>query len=142
MSLSAVKAKRALARRGRELPRLHHAVNARELGYEAARLVASVASRETVESWVQRARERTVKHLREEVDAAQMLGRVGMGMTMAPPAVTTMDAIAELERRIVTGAAIQSGESQMFAGANAGQDRDLVYQRGLVHGHAEPEEMR
>ena len=43
MSLSAVKAKRALGRRGRELPQLHDAVNGQELGYEAARLVASVA---------------------------------------------------------------------------------------------------
>jgi len=118
MSLSSVKAKRALARRGRELPGLQVAVNAQKLGYEAARLVASVASRETVESWVERARERTVKHLREEVDAAEMLGRVGVDTTMAPPAVTTMDAIADLERRIVTGEALQSGESQMSAGAD------------------------
>ena len=93
-------------------------MNARELGYEAARLVASVASRETVESWVERARERTVKHLREEVDAAEMLGRVGVDTAMAPPAVTTMDAIADLERRIVTGEALQSGESHMSAGAD------------------------
>jgi hypothetical protein len=125
MSLSSIKAKRALARRGRELPRLHDAVNAQELGYEAARLVASVASSETVESWVDRARERTVKHLREEVDAAQMLGRVGVDTTMAPPAMTTMDAIADLERRIVTGEALQSGESQMFSGANEGRSDDL-----------------
>ena len=63
MSLSAVKAKRSLARRTRELPHLADAMKARDLGYEAARLVASVASRDTVESWVERARERTVKHL-------------------------------------------------------------------------------
>jgi hypothetical protein len=118
MSLSSVKAKCVLARRGRELPRLQDAVIAQELGYEAARLVASVASHETVESWVERARERTVKHLREEVDAAEMLGRVGGDTTMAPPAVTTMEAIADLERRIMTGEALQSGESQMFADAN------------------------
>jgi hypothetical protein len=115
MSSSTVKAKRALARRTRELPRLQDAMKMRDLGYEAARLVASVASRETVDSWVERARERTVKHLREEVDAAQMLGRVGVDTTMAPPEVTTMVAIAELERRIVTGEAFQLGRSQMFA---------------------------
>jgi hypothetical protein len=125
MSLSAVKAKRALARRGRELPRLQDAVIAQKLGYEAARLVASVASRETVASWVDRALERTVKHLREEVDAAQMLGRVGVDTTMAPPAMKTMDAIADLERRIVMGEALQSGESQMFAAADEGRSDDF-----------------
>jgi hypothetical protein len=124
MSLSAVKAKRALARRGQELSRLHDAVKARELGYEAARLVASVASRETVESWVERARERTVKHLREEVDVAQMLGRLGVDTMMAPPAVTTMEAMAGLERQIVTGEPLQSGESQLFAGVDEGRRHD------------------
>ena len=44
MSLSSVKAKRALARRARAMPRLREAVNGRELGFEAARLVAVVAS--------------------------------------------------------------------------------------------------
>jgi len=47
MSLSSVKAKRALARRARSMPRLREAVNGRELGFEAARLVAGVASSET-----------------------------------------------------------------------------------------------
>ena len=44
-----------------------------------------------------------------------MLGRVGVDETMAPPKVTTMEAIAALERRIVAGEAFQLGESQMFA---------------------------
>jgi ribosomal protein L11 methyltransferase len=56
MSLSSVKAKRALARRARALPRLREAVDARQLGYEAARLVASVASPETADAWVERLR--------------------------------------------------------------------------------------
>ena len=38
MSLSSVKAKRALARRARSMPRLREAVNGRELGFEAAGL--------------------------------------------------------------------------------------------------------
>jgi hypothetical protein len=132
MSLSAVKAKRALARRTRELPHLEDAMKARDLGYEAARLVASVASRDTVESWVERARERTVKHLREEVDAAQMLGRVGVDETMAPPKVTTMEAIAALERRIVAGEAFQLGESQMFAVDGEARTPARLASRGRV----------
>jgi hypothetical protein len=119
MSLSSVKAKRALARRARALPRLREAVDARELGYEAARLVASVASSETADAWVERARERTVKHLREETDAAQMLGRVGVDAAMTPPSEATMGKLATLERRIVWGVTLQSDERQIFAGDEA-----------------------
>jgi hypothetical protein len=116
MSLSSVKAKRTLARRARALPRLREAVDARELGYEAARLVASVASPETADAWVERARERTVKHLREETDAAQLLGRVGVDAAMTPPSEATMVTLAALERRIVWGVTLQSDERQIFAG--------------------------
>jgi hypothetical protein len=116
MSLSAVKAKRALARRARALPWLREAVDVRALGYEAARLVAKVASRETAPAWVARAGERTVKHLREEVDVAEMLARIGVEPAMVPPSVATMERLATFERRIVTGAALQPDESQMSAG--------------------------
>jgi hypothetical protein len=119
MSLSSVKAKRALARRARALPRLREAVDARELGYEAARLVASVASPETTDAWVERARERTVKHLREETDAAQLLGRVGVDATMTPPNEATMVKLAALKRRIVSGVTLQSDERQISAGDGA-----------------------
>src|SRR3982751_360659 len=115
MSLSSLKAKRALARRARVMPELKEAVCARGLGFEGARLVAAVASRETVKAWVERAGERTVKHLREEVDAAEMLGRLGVDENMWPPDDKTMDAIAAMERSVVSGSALQSDESQMFA---------------------------
>jgi hypothetical protein len=115
MSLSAVKAKRALARRTRTLPQLREAVNARALGYETARLVAAVASPETAEAWMERARERTVKHLREEVDAAEMLGRIGVDPKLGPPSEATMEKLAGLERRIVAGPALQQDERQISA---------------------------
>jgi hypothetical protein len=115
MSLSAVKAKRTLARRARTLPQLREAVNARALGYETARLVAAVASPETVEAWMERARERTVKHLREEVDAAEMLGRIGVDPKLGPPSEATMEKLAGLERRIVAGPALQQDERQISA---------------------------
>jgi hypothetical protein len=118
MSLSAVKAKRALAQRARTLPQLRETVNARTLRYEAARLVAAVASPETADMWIERARERTVKHLREEVDAAEMLGRIGVDAKMVPPSEATMEKLAALERRIVTGPALQPDERQISAGAN------------------------
>jgi len=116
MSLSSVKAKRALARRARSMPRLREAVNGRELGFEAARLVAGVASRETVEAWVTRARVRTVKHLREEVDAAEMLGRLGIEPQRRPPEEATIAELAAIERRVVTGAVFGADRAEGAAG--------------------------
>ena len=116
MSLSSVKAKRALARRAQSMPRLREAVNGRELGFEAARLVAGVASRETADAWVMRARERTVKHLREEVDAAEMLGRLGIEPERGPPEEATMAELAAIERRVVTGAVFGADRAEGAAG--------------------------
>ena len=106
-SLSSMKAKRGLARRVDKLPRLALAIEARELGYEAARLVAVVAVPETEEAWVARARERTVRHLREEVDAVQMLGRLSGRRAMLPPSDGTMNRIATVESTIVSGRAFR-----------------------------------
>jgi hypothetical protein len=126
MSLSAVKAKRALARRAKTLPQLREAVNARALGYEAARLVAAVASPETADAWMERARERTVKHLREEVDVTEMLGRIGVDPKMSPPSEATMEKLAALERRIVNGPALQSDERRVFAGIDKTDEPALL----------------
>jgi hypothetical protein len=71
-SLSSIKARRHLLKRLDKLTFLADALDRGELGYEAARLVASVATCATVEAWVERARERTVRHLREEIDAAEL----------------------------------------------------------------------
>jgi hypothetical protein len=103
MSLSAVKAKRALSRRLAFMPQLADAVTNRQLGYEAARVVSMVATTETVDAWIARAQERTVKHLLEEVDAAQMLGRLHATTGLVPPAETTMARVADIECRVVNG---------------------------------------
>jgi hypothetical protein len=84
MSLSSIKSKRYLARRLGQLRFLAGAVERGELGYEAARLVASVATRETEELWVARAKERTVRHLREELEVAALLGRWSEAATVVP----------------------------------------------------------
>ena len=116
-SLSSIKAKRALARRIRALPLLAGAFENHELGYEAARLAAVVAEPGTEAAWVARARERTVKHLREEVDAARMLGRLSGRRSMLPPGDETMKQIAAMESRIVSGEAFRDGGvGHVFAG--------------------------
>jgi hypothetical protein len=104
-SLSSVKAKRALARRAAVVPRLATAIAERELGYEAARLVATVATAETADQWIVRARARTVKLLREEVDATAMLHRLDAERHPLPPSDAVMGELAQIEGQIVGGAA-------------------------------------
>jgi hypothetical protein len=103
LSLSAVKTKRDLGRRLTRLPQLADALAQGELGYEAARVVATVATCETADAWVAHARERTVRHLREEAEMALMLGRLHGTTTVAPPTETMMARIADIERRVVKG---------------------------------------
>ena len=51
--------------------------SAARIGHEAALLISRVATAETAEAWVARARERTVKHLAEDVRAAELVRAVG-----------------------------------------------------------------
>src|SRR5690349_3324276 len=102
-SLSSIKAKRHLVKRLGELRFLADALDRGELGYEAARLVARVATRATVEAWVERAKERTVRHLREEIDAAGLLARWSESPTVVPPSEADVRRVEELERAVVTG---------------------------------------
>jgi hypothetical protein len=74
-----------------------------ELGYEAARLVAGVATPRTVKTWVARAKERTLRHLREEIDAAELLSRWSERSTVVPPSDEDVRRVEELERAVVAG---------------------------------------
>src|SRR5258706_15909607 len=103
MSLSSIKDRRQLARRVRRFPALVRAVNERELGYEAARLVARVATRTTVDAWIARARERTLVHLREEIDAAELVARLTEQSVVLPPTDEVLHEVTDLERRVITG---------------------------------------
>jgi hypothetical protein len=109
-SLSSLKEKRALARGIRRLPRVAESMRAGRIGFEAARQVMEVATPSSEESWVGRAEERTLVHLREEVQAAGLLARIGLNgddtgqnCDARPPSVEMMTALRRLEERIVTG---------------------------------------
>ncbi len=102
-SLSSIKAKRWLVKRLGELRFLADALERGELGYEAARLVARVATRATVEPWVTRATERTLRHLREEIDAAELLARWSESTAVLPPSDAELRRVEDLERAVVTG---------------------------------------
>ncbi len=76
LSPSSVATRIALARRMVALPEVEDALTTGSVGYEAATLVARVAGPITVGAWLERAAARTVKHLREEVDAVELVARV------------------------------------------------------------------
>ena len=105
---TSIKEKRKLARRMESMPALAKAVGEGELGYEAALLVCGVATRETEKEWTERAKRRTLKMLREEVNAAGMLAR-WFDMPQLPPSEETMQMIEEMESRVLSGEAFEDG---------------------------------
>ncbi len=119
LSPSAMKARVTLARRVGALPEIRAAVTAGRLGFETAGLVARVAAPANVDAWIARAGDRTVKHLREEVEAAAMIARVsGAYVAMAPPDDDTMATLRDVERSALESA---SGESVEPADATPDQ---------------------
>jgi len=103
VSLSSLKAKRILAARAGRVPELANALASGRIGYEAAYLLSRVVTPSTVEDWLGRAEQRTVKHLREEVEAAELMIRMGRGRDQRPLDEQTLEAVFELERSIVSG---------------------------------------
>jgi hypothetical protein len=67
LARSTVRARVALARRMVWLEGLSDVVEAGQLGVEHASLVARIANQDTLVAWIERAKARTFKHLREEV---------------------------------------------------------------------------
>ena len=107
MSRSSLVAKRALALRLEKLPRVAEALGAGQLGVEAAVQVARVATPSTQGAWVERARQRTIKHLREEVVAALIAVRMSGEADCPPPVDAEISAFHELERAVVSGRVCQ-----------------------------------
>jgi hypothetical protein len=107
MSRSSLLAKRALALRLEKLPHVAEALGAGRIGVEAAVQLVRVATPETEAAWVMRARQRTIKHLREEVAAAQVALRVSGESNCLPPEDAELFAFHDLERAVVSGHACQ-----------------------------------
>jgi hypothetical protein len=103
VSLSSLKAKRILAARASRVPELGAALASGLVGYEAAYLLSRIVTPATAAEWIDRAERRTVKHLREEVEAAELLIRVGQGRDQAPLDEASLGELFELERSIVSG---------------------------------------
>lgn len=99
ISFASFKAKLALARRWPG--RVRAALQRREIGHEAALLISRVATRDTADAWVERARERTVKHLAEDVRAAELSRDIGG--SAEPPTPEMLDALHQMESRLLAG---------------------------------------
>jgi HAMP domain-containing protein len=108
MSRSSFVARRALALRLEKRPRVAEALAAGQIGVEAAVQLVRVATSGTEAAWVERAQQRTIKHLREEVAAALVAVRLSGEADCLPPMDAEMDAFRELEQAVVSGRVCQS----------------------------------
>jgi len=105
ISHASFKSHMTLARRAITLPEVAAALEASVIGFEAARLVSRVAERRTVSAWLERAARRTVKHLREEVEAVESIARATGERQRGPepPDEDTMARYMDFQRAMLDG---------------------------------------
>ncbi len=105
LSRASLDARMTLARRARRLPQVVAALDAGVIGNQSAMLVARIAQPRTVQAWLTRATRRTVKHLREEVEAVESIARIegSVGLGPEPPNEATMAQYLEIQRTILDG---------------------------------------
>jgi hypothetical protein len=84
LCVTSVKERQTLVHRVSRLPALWHAIEDGEVGLAAGKLLACIVTQETEVAWVERARRRTFKHLREEVRAAEVRARLDGGVPGPP----------------------------------------------------------
>src|SRR5207248_65093 len=96
-----------LARRVARYPAIARAVDEGVIGYESALLVSRVvgrsASDELLAAWLERARKRTVKHLREEIEGVLLAVHLASGTSRFPPSDEDLEAVFEYTRKIQSG---------------------------------------
>jgi hypothetical protein len=126
MGISSVNDKRLLVCQLRRLPHLAKALRNGAVGYEAARLVAPVATTETDAAWTQRAIDRTLVHLREDIATAEHLSRVGQCSVIAPPEPDTVTAWLALRSCVITGAVFRDFDASQAALGSASAPHDLI----------------
>jgi hypothetical protein len=103
MARSSTVARRALAFRLEALPHIAAALSQGEIGVEAALQLVRIAMPRTELAWLERARQRTVKHLREEVAAALVAVRLSGEADCPPPEAAELEGFQELERAVLSG---------------------------------------
>lgn len=93
----------SLSRRAEQLEPLRQATDAGRVGFEAAMLVGRVATESTAGAWLERAQQRTIKHLTEEVGTAELLARACGQGEQPPPCEDTQAAMMALESYVLSG---------------------------------------
>jgi hypothetical protein len=131
-SLSCLKAKRILASRAARVPELGAALATGRIGYEAAYLLSRVVTHATAGEWIVRAERRTVKHLREEVEAAELLIRMGSDREQRPLDEQSLDLLLELERGIVSGDGLGRARDSWAGAGTQRKTRDAGQMSGTV----------
>ena len=108
MSRASLRSKVSLARRSRGLDHVVDALQQGRIGFEAAQLLARIATADTERAWVDRATRRTFKHLREEVQAVEMAARFAGQTDRSPPSEQHIEQMQALERAILSGELLRS----------------------------------
>ena len=103
MSRASLRSKLSLARRSQALHQVADALQQGQIGFEAAHLIARIATPTTERAWLTRATRRTFKHLREEVQAVEMSTRFAGATDHCPPNQEQIDQMQALERAILSG---------------------------------------
>jgi hypothetical protein len=103
MSRASLRSKISLARRTEGLPHIVDALQRGHIGFEAAHLIARVATPTTERAWLTRATRRTFKHLREEVQAVELTTRFTGKTDRSPPSKQDIDQMQSVERAILSG---------------------------------------
>jgi HNH endonuclease len=131
-SVASLRARITLSRRSKRLPGVTEAVVAGEVRYEAAARVARVSTSKTVDAWLARATQRTVRHLREEVEVIEMIARAtgdpGV-LEYGPPDDELFAAAKDLERTVLSGKVFQMSGGPEPPPARDDDDREPSTER-------------
>ncbi|HSD91265.1 MAG TPA: hypothetical protein VLB44_27265, partial [Kofleriaceae bacterium] len=101
-----------------ELGAIEEALAEGRIGWEAAAAIARVAGPTTVGAWIARAEARTVKQLREEIDAIEMAARAdGRPLReLGPPDAETLAELVAVERGVIAAIAGETIEEGQMSG--------------------------
>ena len=114
------------------MPEVRTALGAGRICYESAALIARVSGPTNVHAWIERATQRTVKQLCEDVDATELLARLeGCDISkLDPPDGDTREAVDDIERTVIgalTGLTeTASQQHDQMSGQLDGQSPDKI----------------
>ncbi len=118
VSLSSLQHRITLAARLAAAPALGRALSEGRIGYEAAYLLSRAVTPQTADAWVRRAENRTIVHLKEELTAVDVMGRLE-GVPRRPPDEAVLARFRTFEERVQSGELYESLLGSAAAGAGS-----------------------